>query len=699
MYNRSIRDRAMTVSHEIKSQLAKLLATEDLIVENMKVETACFNVHTRVLTLPMWEKASNNVYDLLVAHEVGHALYTPDEDWIKEHKIPPQFVNVVEDVRIEKLMKRRYAGISKSFYRGYKELSADDFFDIADEDISTMNLADKANLYFKIGSFVGVPFNDEEREILKLIANTETFDDVLEVSKILYEFCKQEIKKNEPSAASEKEDPNAEQEGGVKPDSEEGDEEPETDESYGGTSSSDVDQTPNMLTDEEPEVETMKSLEDALKNLVNHMAVENEYIELPEINLDEMVISNEDLYANFSEWDDVSSYAFEPVDEAFQKFKKSAQKEVNYLVKEFECKKSADSYARATTARTGVLDCSKLHTYKYNEDLFRKVTTLAEGKSHGLMFLLDWSGSMGQVMEDTLKQLYNLMWFCKKVNIPFDVYAFTNDYPWKKDEYQFCRGSYVPKEGVMMIPDWCSLMHLFTHKTKLKDLELQMLNMFRCAWTFRRYASYQVPVGLHLSGTPLNEALVAFNSIIPKFKQENKLQKVQCVVLTDGEGMSNKFHKTVQRHWETEPYLGVRSFGENCYLRNRKNGKTYHIGHSWWEVTDTFLRMMGDSHPNTNFIGIRVLEGRDANSFMRRYTNTEDFIKLQKVWKKERSFTIHNSGYRSYFALSATSLSNETEFDVDEGASKSKIKSAFAKSLKSKKMNKRILSEFIELVA
>ena len=78
----------MAVKHEIKSQLAKLLATEDLIVENKKVETACFNVHTRVLTLPMWEKASNNVYDLLVAHEVGHALYTPDEDWIKEHKIP-----------------------------------------------------------------------------------------------------------------------------------------------------------------------------------------------------------------------------------------------------------------------------------------------------------------------------------------------------------------------------------------------------------------------------------------------------------------------------------------------------------------------------------------------------------------------------------------------------------------------------------
>jgi len=95
----------MTVRQEIKSQLAKLLATEDLVVEHKKVETACFNVHTRVLTLPLWEKASNTVYDLLVGHEVGHALYTPDEDWLKEHKIPPQFVNVVEDARIEKLMK------------------------------------------------------------------------------------------------------------------------------------------------------------------------------------------------------------------------------------------------------------------------------------------------------------------------------------------------------------------------------------------------------------------------------------------------------------------------------------------------------------------------------------------------------------------------------------------------------------------
>ena len=62
----------MAVKHEIKSQLAKLLATEDLVVEHKQVETASFNVETRVLILPLWEKASNSVYDLLV----GCLLYT-----------------------------------------------------------------------------------------------------------------------------------------------------------------------------------------------------------------------------------------------------------------------------------------------------------------------------------------------------------------------------------------------------------------------------------------------------------------------------------------------------------------------------------------------------------------------------------------------------------------------------------------------
>ena len=85
----------MAVQQEIKSQLAKLLATEDIIVEHKHVETAQFNVQTRVLILPLWEKASNDVYDMLVGHEVGHALFTPNEDPPKD--VPHAFLNVCED--------------------------------------------------------------------------------------------------------------------------------------------------------------------------------------------------------------------------------------------------------------------------------------------------------------------------------------------------------------------------------------------------------------------------------------------------------------------------------------------------------------------------------------------------------------------------------------------------------------------------
>ena len=180
----------MPVSHEIKSQLAKLLATEDLIVEHKNVETAQFNVHTRVLILPQWDRASNSVYDMLVGHEVGHALFTPDVDPPKD--IPHTFVNVCEDARIEKLMKRKYAGLAKTFYRGYNELYDQDFFEVDGQDINNFNLADRANLYFKIGSFLDISFSTPEKEIISLIQNAETFTETIAAAEALYNFCKQE---------------------------------------------------------------------------------------------------------------------------------------------------------------------------------------------------------------------------------------------------------------------------------------------------------------------------------------------------------------------------------------------------------------------------------------------------------------------------------------------------------------------------
>jgi hypothetical protein len=683
--------------HEIKSQLAKLLATEDLVVENKKVETACFNVHTRVLTLPMWEKASSTVYDLLVGHEVGHALYTPDENWLEKHKIPPQFVNVVEDVRIEKLMKRRYPGLSKTFYKGYGELAEEDFFQVEDEDLSTYNLADKINLYYKIGNFVKVPFEDDEMDLFSMIGETETFADVLIAAEELYKFCK---KKQEEEMKTPMDSLESEQGGGTNPATEMSDEtqdgEGET-ESEGDNMAEDQQQTTTSGADitEDPEVKTMESLEEALKQLVENGGPENVYLELPKVDLNKIIVPNSEIHDKCKEsWDSwleevefTYEDSFGDIDRKFLEFKKSAQKEVNYLVKEFECKKAADSYARATTARTGVLDCTKLHTYKYNEDLFKKVTTLADGKNHGLVFVLDWSGSMGDVMLDTVKQLFNLVWFCKKVAIPFDVYAFTSDYPlvsYDVDGKASLRElSYDKKDGLIQVGEWFSLMNLLTSKTNGKTLEDQMRNIFRLAWN--SYTRYPTPYGMSLSGTPLNETMVALHQILPKFQKEHKLQKVQCVVLTDGEAAMPKY-----------PHIGP-----NAYLRDRKTGMTYSLDCEWYEFTDILLRNLRDNFKDINFIGIRVLESRDAGSFIRRYCGymSTETDKTMAIWKKQRAFSIKKSGYHTYFGLSANALAQDADFEVAEDATKTQIKSAFAKSLKSKKMNKKILGEFVELVA
>ena len=743
----------MPVQQEIKSQLAKLLATEDIVVEHKNVETAQFNTDTRVLILPIWEKASNDVYDMLVGHEVGHALFTPNVDPPKD--IPHSFLNVCEDARIEKLMKRKYLGIAKSFYRGYSEMHEEDFFELDGEDIDSFTLADRANLYFKIGAFLDLSFSDAEKEIITLIQNAETFTETIAAAEALYNFCKQEQETqqktqelptenqeglgedmvdefptgNSESSGDSDSDNTGDIDSSISNSDSDGSVESGNSASNLPSGSSDYDADPL-------ELKTANSLEQKLRDLVNtHSSLENEYIEIPKVNLDSVIVDNKKVHAHIEEtWDTeyvrcyekyhsnkefyenhdyfgVSENCFEGSDRAYREFKKDAQKEVNYLVKEFECKKAASAYARASTARTGVLDTRNLHTYKFNEDLFKKITVLPDGKNHGLIFILDWSGSMSRVIQDTLKQLYNLIWFCRKVNIPFEVYAFT--YEWfraenvmdysldvnERREARKEKGSHCErKENEFHLEKEFNLMNFFTSNVNGKELEDQMINIWRIAHSMSSQvrSPYTYPHALHLSGTPLNESLVTLHQIIPDFQKKNKVEKVQCIMLTDGEANTLPFNRTVERHWEDEPFLGTQQASGRCVLRDRKLGKTYNMGYGYFEFTSALLRHMQDKFFNTNFIGIRVLEPRDAKHFIRMHGHD---MKAYDDWSKTRTFTIKTAGYDAYFGLSATALADDTEFDVQEDATKAQIKRAFVKSLKTKKLNKKVLGEFISLVA
>ena len=711
------------------------------------------------------EKASASVYDLLVGHEVGHALYTPADNWKKDHPdLPMSYVNILEDVRIEKLMKRKYAGIVKTFFNGYKELSSQDFFELEENDVEEMGLPDRININAKIGNFVDVPFSDDEKYFRDKAVKTDTFKDVLDLSIELFDYMKEKIKDSMASNGGELDEDwrvgndfgLGESTKGIPSQKAESDQElPFNDEDSEETKGQGQESqpTPNLGSDfdmedmeatsdisggEHGNLETItdKTLSNNLEKLnkdIHGHSREPEYCTIPELKLDNLHIKVNDIHTSMDSWytEQQRRYdasvlennyktakdIYQDADNDYRLFRRSAQKEVNYLVKEFECRKSADAYARATVSKTGVLDCTKLHSYKYNEDLFKKVTILPDGKNHGLVFVLDWSGSMSTVLMDTIKQLFNLIWFCKKVQIPFKVYAFTNEwthYANENDEYFYTyrrdtSAHHTEKDGMVKIESTFSMVEFLTSDCKKSDLEKQLLSIWRLSTSLSAYyrwnpnVYYQAPRRLSLSGTPLNEALVCLNQIIPEFKKSTGVQKVQCVTLTDGEAHPLSYSKNFTYPDNPERnYMGSRSImNGTVYIRDTQTKKTYFCKSNHHEVTSALLNQLRGRFTDVNFIGIRVMDGRDANSFIRRYMDW-DFDKVQHIqagWKKNKSLKLTDVGYHAYFGLSSTALGNDTEFTVKEDATKAQIKSAFKRSLNAKKMNKKVLSQFMDFIA
>ena len=186
-----------TVNKDAKSLLAKMLATENIHVVHKKMPTAYFDTKNRELGLPILKEMNGDIYDLMCLHEVGHALWTDNDEWMDivkkktDDDVPKSFINVTEDVRIERKIKDKYPGGVKSFLRGYAKLYKDDFFGTANMDYETMNLADKINLHAKVGTLTGITFNEEETAIYDLCKKAVTFKDAVEAAKVLYEYCKE----------------------------------------------------------------------------------------------------------------------------------------------------------------------------------------------------------------------------------------------------------------------------------------------------------------------------------------------------------------------------------------------------------------------------------------------------------------------------------------------------------------------------
>jgi hypothetical protein len=712
---------------EIKGNLARLLATENLVVEHRNCPTASFNVETRVLTLPNWDRASSIVYDMLVGHEVGHALFTPNEDWTAKAECPKDFINVIEDARIEKLMKRKYPGLRKSFAGGYQELNAQDFFDIAGDDLNTYSLIDRINLHFKIGAGAFIPFSVDEQVFVARTEEAESFDEVLQIAVDVYNFSKQEKEQEKVDANVDVEQTT---QGGGDMTQSGGDDETEGDADEDQPSSNSDQQGQQTGGATQPKGEdadaagdegddecsqTQDAFDRAAERLTGYSSNNTLYVEIP----DSVVL--EDYIADWTEvhdWideqreanDHLPATAFDEVDQDYLSFRKQSQKEVNYLVKEFECRKSADAYARAGVSKTGVLDTTKLHTYLYNEDIFKKVTILPDGKNHGLLFLLDWSGSMQREIFATVKQLLNLTAFCKKVQIPFEVYAFTNDYfcvrrakegrdPYiSNDEYFSSAGCHENK--IYLQKGMFHLVNFVSSRSNGKDYERMCRNLFREAYTYTYHTYYSATTGLGLSGTPLNEGIIMLNYIIPQFKKQNDLQKVNVCILSDGEACQIAYGRKFYDEYRDRSYVRPRRLDSGVRLRDRQTGRVYMPFEGWEGNTNTFIQQLRDRNPGVNVLGFRILSGSQLSNFVCSYADVAYYGEIQKQWKKEKSAIIpHPKSFTALYAISNNSLDETSAFDVEYGAKKGDITKAFKKMLNSKSTNKKLLNSFVEYVA
>ena len=706
---------------EVKGTLARLLAQEDLIVEQRQVDTASFDVERRILTLPLWEKAEASVLDMLIAHEVGHALYTPNK-WDFLGEIPLSFVNVVEDVRIEKLMKRRYAGLPKTFYNGYRDINAKDFFQLQFADLEEFGLVDRINLFYKVGMFHNIPFkNDQEIAFRDACANVETFDEVLDLASRIAKYQQEQVSDKSTSQTDEEgaeEAPSTEQGSGGQTQSsqEESTESKDTQGQEAPTNTTQEDgQESEETSNDAPtpaqpngkgttggkahgddlEAVTDSLLKESIQNLVDSESAPITYIQTPELLLDKVIVETQEWVDVLDEyWNKYEGFDFAKIDSEWARYKSQSSKEVNYLVKEFEMKKSASAYARTTVSKTGVLDCSKLFQYKYNDDIFKKISVTPDGKNHGLIFNLDWSGSMSHILFSTMKQLLNLIQFCNKTGIPFEVYAFTNE--WDSESVQKVK---EVKENEITIEKF-NMIKFASSDLKKRDLDKVMKYMFRTAFAMTyRAADYNIPYKLYLSGTPLNEAIISMKQILPIFQKKNNVEKCHIINLTDGEGscvMRNKkwghydYNKLVSGH------IG------DCQLRDRKVGRIYKtFGYSYYDSshTDIFVENLMDNFPNTNVISIRLCSGTDFNRVSYNW-EFEEREKNKAQWRKHKSFIDMNSAYtRSLYILSNSLDDADNAFEVKEDARKQDISRAFKKSQKNKSTSKRILNEFISVIA
>ena len=740
--------------------------------------------------MPVFEEVSTDVDSLFLGHECGHALFTP-QDSIQEintyrKKGLKDLVNVVEDARIEKMMQKKFGGLRRSFYNAYTELYEKNFFGTGDTDLNTLSFENRLNLHFKVGSRLGIRFSDEEQVFVDRIDNATDWSDVVDISNDLYDYItskKEEEPEPEPedvigdssegtnssdendqeqqesSAGNSEEDEEEEGESqGSEKSSEETDEEGEEESSSAGQgededeeTDEDDDSQAQQKSDDESisggqesdsddliDTSTQENFDNSQQNLVN----DNEHserianIKLPVFNLDNLVVTpseivklinhSVDYYRNH--YSNTSIAILSDAVESANQFKTSQKSTVNLMAKEFEMKKSAAEHQRTRVAKTGVLNPNKLHSYKFNEDIFLRQNIVSDGKNHGFIMFLDWSSSMANNMTDTISQVQLLALFCKKINVPFEVYAFSNSLTDITQALECSSDRFdnvqEKEDGTFVTVNGFKLFQFF--KSGMKNIEFNQaftaLEYIKKSFSYSNVSNdkyFMTPNGMTLRGTPLGEAIMASVPLVERFKKENSLQIVNTVFLTDGAGQLPQSYLKKEKGrsglWNTDYETHyVSSTKDSVYIHDKgRIYKTSISGH--WnlynELWKSLYQILKD-RTDCSLTGFYISPNRknyfrrDANHLfagqnLYEMGHTEGADGIFKTMKKDGYASIKYCSYDSFILIPTNKLNldEDNELAVDSEMTKAKMANAFIKNRKNNQTNKKMLREFVEIVA
>jgi len=713
---------------ETKSLLAKLLATENLTVQNKPgIKIAMFDLRNRVLMMPLWsQEVSSDLQDLLLGHETGHALDTPLDGYVdavtdigkrifgddltkvRENAIRG-FLNVIEDARIDKRQKRRYPGLRKNYLIGYKELLDRDFFGTKGRDINGMNFIDRANLYFKGGNInLDLEFTPEERVLLKKIENMETLAEAVALTEEVFIFCKNQLEQqlsqddllinvrgedgeedsddwgygDDSDIDGEEGDGQGDAQGNDSDSHGQGDIQSESQSNGSGRRGAPgVDATT-------PQSHTDAAWEQKRESLVRDENVNYVYVNMPEINWSKAV---NDYKVVLAQWKKeitgrpynvylMSNAKLENSRRAMMEWRMKEKESISFMVKEFEQRKAADAYIRQRQAKTGMIDTNKLHTYKFNDDIFRRITTIPKGKNHGFVMILDWSGSMSYGLSDTIKQLLSLCLFCRQIGVPFEVYAFKDSSA--DNPFTSLNQTNVLRLGNVVLRNFLS--------SRMNTEEFNFASAVLWGMANNQHMNTE-----GMGGTPLNEAILIVPKIVDDFRIKNKLEIVNTIFLTDGE--SNGVSSSLANPTDAP------SARSKHFYTDKQTGKTYELDFSNWGryLTTTFLRILKD-RTQSNLVGFFLFDGT-YHTLVRRYGLSQDAYgeKIKKFWNENKFYPVKNEGYDEYYIISMQGMKdtkNDLTFTEKTKTSKQMAK-VFSSYAQKKIVNRVLLRQFIERIA